>query len=552
VQALPLPAPPPARGRPLLVLTGFMGTGKTTAGRLAADALGLPFFDNDPLVEARGGAPIPEIFQSRGEAAFRELERGIVVDAARLSAAVVATGGGAPLHRESFTRLAEGNEVVVLAADEAELARRLPSPDGRPLLHPDPATRIPELMAERAPAYAAAGPAVDTTGLSPEQTAKELVERYRNRVPPEEPAHIEVRGGSRPYPVVVGNGAVSDLDRLVRDAVPDAMRMALVVDREAPMEHVLGPPQPPAQRGPGGPGLDGFEVFIVDIPAGEEAKTVDMANKLWRGFRGFGLEPTDVVVAVGGGTTLDVAGFAAATYARGVALVNVPTTLLAMVDASLGGKVGIDHAGAKNLVGAFHDPRLVVVDPELLASLPAATLRAGMSEVIKAAMLASPLFFEWLETAPMTDGVPDNLEWVIEQAVRIKAGYVGVDPRDEGPRKSLNLGHTFAHAVEAASGYAVSHGEAVAVGLVAAARLGTRTGHTDPDVETRLTKLLDRLGLPVAAPMDLEVAALLDAMTADKKRRGGRAAFVVPAADGAVLLEGIDPGQAVTSLIPPP
>jgi 3-dehydroquinate synthetase len=175
-----------------------------------------------------------------------------------------------------------------------------------------------------------------------------------------------------------------------------------------------------------------------------------------------------------------------------------------------------------------------------------------MSEVVKAAVLASPLFFEWLETAPLTDQRPENLEWVIEQAVRIKAGYVTVDPHDRGARKSLNLGHTFAHAVEAASGYAVSHGDAVATGLVAAARLGARTGHTDRTLERRLTGVLERLGLPAHAPMKLELGTLLDAMAADKKRRAGRAAFVVPAEGGAVLLDGVDPREAVTSLVPAP
>jgi shikimate kinase/3-dehydroquinate synthase len=542
VNAIPMPAPPPVPGRPLLVITGFMGTGKTTAGRIAADQLGLPFFDNDPLVEARGGAPIPEIFDQRGEAAFRELERGIVEDAARLSAAVVATGGGAPLHRESFSRLAEGNEVVVLSAGELELLRRLGSSETRPLLRPDPAARIPELMAERAPAYAAAGRAVDTTGVSPEQTANELVQRYRNRVPPGEPGRIEVGGGPLPYPVVVGAGAVSDLGHQVRQAIPDSRVAALVTD-----------PATPAGRAAEA-ALDqaGLRVALLEVPSGEFAKSMDVANNLWRAFRDSGLEPSDVVVAVGGGATLDVAGFAAATYARGVALVNVPTTLLAMVDASVGGKVGVDYADTKNLIGAFHHPRLVIADPDLLGSLPGPALRAGMAEVVKAALLASPLFFEWLESASLRDGVPQDLEWVIEQAVRIKAGYVSVDPGDRGLRKSLNLGHTYAHAIEAASGFAVGHGEAVAAGLVAAARLGARTGHADRALEPRLISLLERLGLPANAPMKLQLGSLLDAMAGDKKRRAARAVFVAPAADGAILLEGVDPQEAITCLVPPP
>lgn len=537
-----MPAPQPARGRPLLVITGFMGTGKTTAGQTAARELGLPFFDNDPLVEARGGASIPEIFDRRGEEAFRELERGIVRDAALLSAAVVATGGGAPLHRESFSRLADGNEVVVLSADEAELLRRLPSAETRPMLRPDPAHRIGELMAERAPAYAAAGGSLDTTHVSPEQTAKELVRRYTDRVPPGRPARIEVGGGPQPYPVLIGAGGVGQVGAHIRESVPDARVAALVTDPATPAGRAAEASLTEA----------GLRVALLEVPSGEAAKAMQVANSLWQAFRDSGLDPTDVVVAVGGGATLDVAGFAAATYARGVSLVNVPTTLLAMVDASVGGKVGVDYANTKNLIGAFHHPQLVVSDPDVLAPLPPPTLREGMSEVVKAALLASPLFFEWLETAPLHDGVPQDVEWMIEQAVRIKAGYVTVDPRDRGLRKSLNLGHTFAHAIEAASDYAVGHGEAVATGLVAAARFGARLGHTDRGLEPRLIALLERLGLPAHPPMKLQLGSLLDAMAGDKKRRAARAVFVVPAAGGAVLVEGVDPQEAITCLVPTP
>lgn len=543
MNAIPLPAPAPARGRPLLVVTGFMGTGKTTAGRLAADALGLPFFDNDPSVEARAGASIPQIVDGPGVPALRALERGMVEDAARLSAAVVATGGYAPMHRESFARLAYGSVVTVLAASEDTLVDRLRASAGtRPLLRPDPAARIPELMAERAPAYAAAGQELDTTGQSPEQTAEELIDRYRKRVPPGRPARMEIGGGPAPYDVMVGRGTVGTLGREVRDALPDARVAALVADPAAPAGRAAEASLAEA----------GLRVALLEVPSGEPAKTMDVANSLWRAFRDAGLDPTDVVVAVGGGATLDVAGFAAATYARGVSLVNVPTTLLAMVDASVGGKVGVDFGDTKNLVGAFHHPQLVVADPGLLGSLPGQALRAGLAEAVKAALLASPLFFEWLEGAALRDGIPEDLEWVIEQAVRIKAGYVTADPQDRGVRKSLNLGHTFAHAIEAATGYEVTHGEAVAAGLVAAARLGARTGHTGRGLEPRLIGLLEGLGLPTTAPMELELGRLLDAMTADKKRRAGRAAFVVPAEDGAVLLDGVDPREAISCLVPTP
>jgi 3-dehydroquinate synthase len=290
----------------------------------------------------------------------------------------------------------------------------------------------------------------------------------------------------------------------------------------------------------------GLTVVRLTLPPGEDAKSLTALGDLLTGLREQGIEPTDVVVSVGGGAALDAGGFAAATYARGISLVNVPTTLLAMVDASLGGKVAIDHAGAKNLVGSFHPPALVIADPAVLATLPDRELRTGFAEIVKAAVLASPLLLDFLEDQdPMT-----VLEWLVEQGVRIKAGYVAADPRDRGVRHSLNLGHTFAHAIESASGYEVSHGEAVSIGLVAAARLGASHGVTDPGTEQALRSVLEKLGLPVAPPPGLDQDALVDAMAADKKRRSGSAVFVAPAPGGAALLEGIEPREAVSFLAP--
>jgi 3-dehydroquinate synthase len=293
-------------------------------------------------------------------------------------------------------------------------------------------------------------------------------------------------------------------------------------------------------------GAAGLKVSRIPLPPGEGAKTLTALGDLLTALREQHVEPTDVVVSVGGGATLDAAGFASATYARGIALVNVPTTLLAMVDASLGGKVAIDHAGAKNLVGSFHPPRLVIADPEALATLPERDLRTGLAEIVKAAVLASPLLLDFLET----EDSATRLEWLVEQAVRIKAGYVAADPRDRGVRRSLNLGHTFAHALESATGYGVSHGEAVSIGLVASARLGAEHAVTDPGTAERLRSILEALGLPVDPPSGPDPDAVVEAMAADKKRRSGSAVFVVPAPGGAALLEGIDPRDAASFLAP--
>lgn len=537
---LPAPALPP--GRPRLVVAGFMGTGKTVAGQLAAEILGLPFFDLDAVIEARAGMPVSRIFARIGEPGFRNLERSVMADAACVSGAVVATGGGAVEDRATFGDLCEGAVVAVLTCGSDELMRRLGEGFARPLLGPDPHSRVPELLRDRAPAYASAGEALDTTGLTAEEVAAELASRYRGVVEGGGPVRIPVEVPDEPYEVVLGPGAIEGLGQDMKDVLPQARRAALAID-----EAIC--------RGAGdrvSAALEGAGLAVaarVVLPGGEATKSIEVVADLWSRFRRAGLEPGDVVVAVGGGATLDAAGFAAATYARGVALVMVPTTLLAMVDAALGGKVGIDHAGVKNLVGSFHHPRLVLADPTTLGSLPTRALRAGLGEVVKAFLLASPLALEGLEA--IGADITGQLVWLIEQAVRIKVGYVAADPWDLGLRHALNLGHTFAHAIEAVTEFGVSHGEAVAIGLVAAARLGTEIGITPQGLPDRVGRVLARVDLPANPPSDLDAQGLLEAMEADKKRRGGRAVFVVPSEGGSTLVEGVGTDLALSALLAP-
>jgi shikimate kinase/3-dehydroquinate synthase len=544
---LPAPSLPP--GRPRLVVTGFMGTGKTVAGRLAAERLGLPFVDLDDAIQRRAGASIPEIFSRVGEGGFRALERDAVADAVRLSATVIATGGGAALDDETFAALAEGADVSVLTCAPETLAARLTSAGPvRPLLEgaTDTAERIRELLASRAARYEAAGPPLDTTDRMPDQVAGELVDRYLVAAGhAAAPARIEVRGPNGPYPVVVGPGALAHLPETLTAAVPEARRVVVVVDGAAVATagSTVADALVPA----------GLDPLVLELPAGEAAKTIGIVASLWDRFRRAGLSREDVVVAVGGGAALDAAGFAAATFGRGVALLNVPTTLLAMVDAGVGGKVAIDHAGAKNLVGAFHHPVAVVVDPVTLMTVPADAIRQGLAEAIKSFVLASPLALDVVEAAAVDDRAlpsPPVLAWLIEQAVRVKAAYVAEDPEDRGLRHALNLGHTFAHAVESASGYAVPHGVAVAMGIVAAARLGEDRGVTRAGTSARLLASVGRFGLPAVAPPGLDRAAMLGAVGDDKKRRGGRAVFVVPAPGGCAVLEGVDPAEALSFLDP--
>jgi 3-dehydroquinate synthase len=287
----------------------------------------------------------------------------------------------------------------------------------------------------------------------------------------------------------------------------------------------------------------------MTIEEGERAKSLSTVARLYREFLGSGLERSDLVVALGGGMVGDTAGFAAATYMRGVQSATVPTTLLAMVDSSIGGKTGVNLPEGKNLVGAFKQPSAVLVDPSLLATLPDEQLRAGLSEVVKASLIADIGLLELLEA----DGLhlaADTWWWsrVVQSAASVKAVIVSEDPEERGGRLALNLGHTFAHSLETASDHAINHGNAVAIGLAAACRLSSRLGLTDAKLGDRVEGLLASFGLPVTYT-GLAPSTVVEAMASDKKRRGGELRFVLPVRLGEVrVIDGV-PAAEVTAVL---
>ncbi len=532
-----LSPPPLGPGRPNLVLSGCSGSGKTTVGRLAAQALGMPFLDLDQLIEARCGVSVEEIFRIGGERGFRRAEARILEEAARLSGTVIASGGGAVLHPNAFAALARDALVVVLSAEARELRRRLARDRPRPLLLE---VGVETLLEERATAYRAAGPVLDTTALAPEPAASRVAELYRERVGrAEQSISIPSPGGS--YPYLVGGPGRQGLASLLESQLPGTSKVVVVSD--------------PAVASTAGKQLAGLlagsgrRVLRVELPAGEAAKQLPALAALWARLLELGVERQDLLVAVGGGATLDAAGFAAATLGRGLPWVTAPTTVLAMVDAAIGGKVAIDHAGTKNSVGAFHPPLAVIIDPAWLDTLDPDLRRDGLAEVVKSAVLASPSCLDLLADAPLGEGgIPSNLEWATEQAVRVKAAYVGADPYDLDLRQALNLGHTYAHGLEVASGYRLSHGRAVALGLRAAAGLGTELGLTPAPLARRIGQVLKHLGLDHPVPPGLDHDAVLRAVEHDKKRRGHGVPFLVPGELGAVLVEGLPLSRALEPL----
>lgn len=339
------------------------------------------------------------------------------------------------------------------------------------------------------------------------------------------PVSIPRAAASPGYEVMVGAGVWASLPSMVARRCP-AHRYAVITDHTVAELYAAR-----LFRTLHGAG---HRTDVFAFPAGEDHKTRETWAEISDAMTEAGIGRDSVVVALGGGVPGDLAGFVAATYMRGLPWVQVPTTLLAMIDASVGGKTGVDTTVGKNLIGAFHQPRLVAIDPELLRTLPAEHLRSGLAEAVKHGAIADAEYLAGIEssTEALLLGDPDALTRLIVRSVEIKAETVARDEREAGPRKLLNFGHTIGHAVEAESGYRLLHGEAVAIGMVAEARIGERVGATQRGTAERLRGVLGRIGLPTSIPPDLPVEAVLERARSDKKARAGRTEYALIAGIG--------------------
>lgn len=489
---------------PNVYLGGFMGTGKTTTGRRLAERTGRPFIDLDGLVESRLGLTVARIFAERGEAFFRDVEARLVGEIADLKGLVVALGGGTLVDEASRRRLLATGRLVILRARPETIGRRLGSGEGRPLLA---GGDMEALLASREEAYSRGELLLDVDDLDAEEAARRIAERLGLRGAPRE-------GEARSLPgrtIFVGRGIL----KRWRD-LPGAPSRPFVVADE-----LTGPLYGP---------LLGERLGESLLPRGEGAKRLDRVRELYGAFDRSGLDRSGSVLALGGGTVGDAAGFAAATWMRGVDVVHCPTTLLAQLDSSLGGKVGVNLDEGKNLVGAFHQPRLVVADVDLLRTLSDGDYRQGLAEAVKYGLGEDGALFDEMEKdAPsLLDRDGEVLERLVRRCGAIKMALVDEDERERsGARARLNLGHTVGHALEAASAYGRwSHGDGVAAGLVVVTVLAEKMGLVEETTTGRLLSLLRRLGLPWRP--DLPWGAIEGHLKRDKKFEGGRPRLVLP------------------------
>ncbi|HET7474130.1 MAG TPA: bifunctional shikimate kinase/3-dehydroquinate synthase [Candidatus Limnocylindrales bacterium] len=522
-----------------VVLVGLPGSGKSAVGRRLAHRHDARFVDLDEAIERAAGRSIPEIFADRGEAGFRALERGAVAelgpaDGEAAIRTVVATGGGAVLDPRNRWALYRGRLPVWLDVRPEVLAQRLRrSPNVRPLIAGrDPMGAIRDLARDRERFYSAAH---RLNGVAELATIVERVDALAADRAADGAPTVLLRGRSLGGDVVIGEGIAPSV---VGDALRGLRARRAILVSEPGAWTAVGAALGSALAD------DGWPVERVLLPQGEAAKRLSVIEDASRELARLRVERGEPLVAIGGGALGDAAGFLAASWLRGVPVIQVPTTLVAQIDSSIGGKTGVDLPEGKNLVGAFHPPAAIVIDIAFLRSLPERERRAALGEAVKMAALGDERLFALLES----DGDPvargDEAAFaggavaeLVERTAWAKVAVVDVDEKEGAAdrRITLNLGHSLGHAVEAAGGFRqLLHGEAVAHGLRGAVRIGRELGVTPADRGDRIERLLTELGL-ATAPLPYPLANVLGALAADKKHASGALRWVLPTADGSVV-----------------
>lgn len=538
-----------------IVLVGPSGSGKSSVSKAVGQRLGWDVLDIDDLIESREGKTIPETFATQGEPAFRAVERQILVEALEHDRVVIATGGGASAneaiwadnllgHAETLTvHLDAPAEVLV------ERLRRHAAQDGakaeRPLLQGDAIGTLSGHREFRRPFYERAVVGLDVTSRIVNGLAADIAEMAN--LGSGTPSRLELTSTSAPSTIEVGPGIRAQTGAVIAAQWPKARRIWLCVDA-----NVL------AARGDGivaELGLDAFDVQSIPVASGETSKSVAGLSRLWDAMLEGGADRSDVLIAMGGGVVGDLAGFAAATVLRGIGFVQIPTTLLSMVDSSVGGKTGINHPTGKNLIGAFYQPRRVIVDTELLNTLPEREFRSGFGEIIKHGVIEGSTPDG---EAGLLLGILDRnvdallarrspvLPWVVRRNIAIKAAVVEADEKEANLRAILNFGHTMGHGIEAA-GYQMLHGEAISVGMVGALRLSQSVRDADSTLVACVDALIARYGLPTSAHVD--AAQVRSLMAHDKKKSGGKQLWVLLNNDGAVEITRDVPDEAIAAAL---
>lgn len=566
-------------GKRSIILVGLMGCGKSSIGKRLAAKLNLPFVDADEEIEKVAAKTISEIFAEYGEEFFRDRERKVISRLLTEGPIVLATGGGAFMHPETRCAVRENGISVWLRAELPVLMRRVAKRDTRPLLKtPNPEATMRALIEARYPVYAEADITVESKDEPHEVIMCELLQRLNDRLALEQggqaqeksmakgraqsmsvpvaehapagaaPRTVNVALGDRAYDVLIGAGLLAETGRLIAARI-GKVKCAIVTDETVASRHLSALESSLKEAG--------LSAEAIVLPPGEATKSFSQLQPLCERILSLGIERGDVVLAFGGGVIGDLAGFAAGIVRRGVRFVQIPTSLLAQVDSSVGGKTGINTPQGKNLIGAFHQPSLVIADTNVLSTLAPRELRAGYAEVAKYGLLGDAPFFAWLErNAPaiFANGGPP-LAHAIETSVKAKAAIVARDETETGERALLNLGHTFGHALEAWTGYSsrLLHGEGVAIGMCQAFRFSEKLGLCPRGRAAGVAAHLKSVGLPTLLRdipgSSADADELLGLMGQDKKVRHGKLTFILVRDIGEAFIAPDVPSETVREFL---
>lgn len=493
-----------------IILNGYMGTGKTTLGKAVAEKLGCPFYDLDYLIEQEEGKPVHEIFSAQGEVHFRRLESEMLVKLLQQDG-VIALGGGTLTNEDNKERvLASDSLLIVLCTSVEEIVKRVTKTQAlRPLLASDQdslADHVQWMLKQRRRIYQNFDFQIDTQLTSTDLAASQLASL----------ASLTVKRVVHPdgcYPIVIGRGTLSLIGELI--ALRKRVKRVIIISNSivsALYLHVVKQSLLDQQ----------LECDVILIPDGEEGKSLETIHLIYEQLSELHADRNSLLLALGGGITGDICGFAAATYMRGIPFVQVPTTLVSMVDSSIGGKTGVNLSKGKNLVGSFKQPELVVMDLQTLKTLPKHEVLNGFGEFLKHGLIASPELVHTLvnNPLPIDQFVRDeNFQELLVQSLEVKRQVVQKDPFEENERMKLNFGHTLGHAIEKASNFQVSHGEAVLIGMWFASMLSNRLGFLPEDELGLIDQLYRKYNLPRSL-VNMDPGTMNQYMLQDKKKDG--------------------------------
>ncbi len=537
-----------------IFLTGLSGSGKSTVGRRVATLLNWDFVDTDDLLAERAGMPVGQALVEYGEERFRQLESKALRDAASRERVVISTGGGVVIGEANRAFLREQGLTVYLQTSIETAWQRIQehlSAAGahayRPLVTgPDGQQRLRNLLATRAAWYEQAPVHIATDGTTPESTASQVIVSAlaQGQLLAADSARVSsnLRLAGMVSQAVIEWGSFCQFPAALQ-ARSAQRRVFIVTDSSVGALYATATRALLEQAG--------LEPFLFTVPAGEGSKSLACFQQIIDWLVEHHAERSEPLVALGGGVVGDLTGYVAASYRRGVPLVQVPTTLLAQIDSSIGGKTGINHPLGKNLIGAFYQPELIFADPAILLTLPERAYREGWAEIVKTGVILDAELFAMLEErlVDLERRDADLLAQVVARCIRIKMDVVQGDERDGGLRNILNYGHTFGHALETITEYGTwLHGEAVSIGMEVAGRIAVARGLITENDLVRQRKLLQAIGLPVACP-GVDSEAILVAMQNDKKVQGGRTRWILPTRIGQAQMYSDVPLETVREAI---